>query len=373
MKTSIVTTTINIPKFLDAYTANFLDCKINPNDITFIIVGDTKTPEEAKTFVNNYSKEFPIEFWNVKDQEKWIDENYPNNKEDVAFAIPYQSVRRRNFGYLRALELGSGVIITIDDDNLPQGDWLGDHLKAFIQGSAMPTVFSPNKIINPCEMLSCNHTPVYMRGYPISEIYRDEFIESFSNDRTVVLNMGLWTNKPDVDSYTNIMFPDLISHGLALKERYACKPFHFIPINTQNTALLKEVMPAFYLLFQDTPIYEHKIDRFDDIWSGYILQQIAFCKGDTVSFGIPLTNHERNVHDLNKDLKIEFPGIALNRNMLDYIMSIDVNGTYLECYKQMIDGLENRIKGKYTEVIDIYFQRMFKAMKIWTNLVERWI
>ena len=368
MKTTIVTTTINIPTFINEYEEKLK----NDSNVFIIIVGDSKTPELAEQYVKD--KGYPnVEFWSVKDQEAWFEKNYPDDLEDIAFAIPYKSVRRRNFGYLRALEMGSDLIITIDDDNLPNDDWLKDHKEAFTAG--MNTVFSPNRLVNPCDMISCNHEPVYMRGYPISEIYQDEFVASEKNQSRVVLNMGLWTNKPDVDSYTNIMFPDLISTGKKpeLDKRYALLNQHYIPINTQNTAFLREVTPAYYCLFQDTNILENRIDRFDDIWSGFILQHIAFQKGDTVSFGVPFTRHMRNVHDLNKDLKIEFSGIALNKLVFDAITSIKVSGTYAECYQQMADGLEEKLKDRVSPEADMFFKRMIRAMRIWNKLTAKWM
>jgi glycosyltransferase involved in cell wall biosynthesis len=375
MKTSIVTTTINLPRFLDEYVPNLE--KYGHKDWNIIIVGDTKTPEESGHYILDkffdYGKDGTIEFFNIKKQESWINEHYPKLKEEVGFAIPYQSVRRRNFGYLRALELGSDVIITIDDDNYPTGDWLGEHINAFTDKT--PTVFSPNRTVNPCNMLGCNHSPIYMRGYPISEIYSDEFVNSIENKNKVVLNMGLWTNKPDVDSYTNIIYPDLVSNKINnLIKRYALSLHHFIPINTQNTAFLKEVLPAYYLLFQDTAIYENKIDRFDDIWSGFILQKISHALGHTVSFGIPLAEHRRNTHDYNKDLKAEFSGIVLNDKTVKMIIDANLDCTsYNDGYIKMTDYIEKVTKNKFHPEVEIYFKRMIRAMRIWSKIIYRWM
>lgn len=369
MKTSIVTTTINLPRFLEAYVPNLQH--YGHKDVNIIIVGDTKTPKETEEYVAFHAGDISVEFWDVKKQEEWFNENYPTLKEEIAFAIPYQSIRRRNFGYLRALQLKSDVIITIDDDNYPTGDWLKEHLDAF--SAQMPIVMSPNRLVNPCEVLNCNHYPIYMRGYPISEIFNDEFIQSTENKNRIVLNMGLWTNKPDVDSYTNIIYPDLKSEGQTQGKRFACKTGHYIPVNTQNTAFLKEVMPAFYLLFQDSSIYENKIDRFDDIWSGFILQKIAHALGDTISFGAPLADHQRNTHDFNKDLKIEFSGICMNQKIFNFIRDYPLEcESYTDGYKKITNAFESFLFSNHQEV-SVYYMRMIKAMRIWPLLVERWL
>ena len=376
MKTSIVTTSINVPTFLEKYIPNLE--QFGHKDVNIIIVGDTKTPEKSFDYVyDNYQEEYlngKVQFWDVKQQEAWVNENYPNNTRDVAFAIPYQSVRRRNFGYLRALELKSDVIITIDDDNLPveNDDWLGKHLSAF--SKPMNTVFSPNKLVNPLVMLNSNHAPIYMRGYPISEIFSDEFVNSLPNKRKVVMNMGLWNNKPDVDAYTNIIYPDLKSNNkrTGFDDNYALNPGHYTPINTQNTAFLSKILPAYYLLFQDTIIYENKIDRYDDIWSGMILQRIAKTLGDTVSFGEPFTDHMRNTHKYDRDLATEFSGIALNDKITKMIIDSDLDcDDYKDGYVKMTDLLDKFTTNKFHPQVGIFFRRMVKAMRIWHTLTDR--
>jgi hypothetical protein len=381
MKTSIITTTINIPRFLESYIPN-LEKYGHLHEVDIIIVGDTKTPKEAKQYVHDLigERDIHVEMWDVIDQEEWINNNYPDMKEDIAFAIPYQSVRRRNFGYLRALQLCSDVIITIDDDNLPTDeDWLSGHLKAFEQnGVVFNEVFSQNKFVNPCEMLNMNHEGIYMRGYPISEIYSDSFALNVlpPTYEKVVLNMGLWNLKPDVDSYTNIIFPDLQSNELKAEypRKLAVAKGNYIFINTQNTAISREAMPAYYLLFQDTRIYENKIDRFDDIWSGIILQKIAFAMNHTVTFGSPCANHMRNTHDFAKDLKCEFSGIVLNDKIIRYIIDMPLEcSSYREGYEKIIEHLEKIQPNAFHEPVHMFLSRMTRAMRIWLKLIDKWM
>ena len=54
MKITIVTTTINIPYFLESYIKNFQ--KHNHRDITFIIIGDRKTARGAEEYIQNLNK-----------------------------------------------------------------------------------------------------------------------------------------------------------------------------------------------------------------------------------------------------------------------------------------------------------------------------
>jgi hypothetical protein len=127
---SIVTTTVNVPYFIENYLKNFEKYQVDYNNVTFVIVGDLKSPsQEIRRYLKEFSSKLAVEYWDVKDQKNWMIRTFGNKAEKCESIIPYNSVRRRNIGYLRALELDSDVIITIDDDNY-HGDsnWLSEHL-----------------------------------------------------------------------------------------------------------------------------------------------------------------------------------------------------------------------------------------------------
>ena len=216
MKTAIVTTTINFPSFLLEYKENFDAWKVLPpkngDALNFIVVGDNKTPIHSEQFFTWLGQEYAydwVEYWAPDKQKAWLETFYP--KKDLSMVIPENDMRRRNFGYLRALQWGADVIVTIDDDNYP-------------------FVYSKNKIVNPCsilELMPFLEVPggsIYSRGYPLHKYFSDDLANGFMYDLPVgfcqkesspkvVLNMGLWMGKPDVDSFTNLNYKNLYSNG----------------------------------------------------------------------------------------------------------------------------------------------------------------
>lgn len=375
-KTAVVCTTINLPTFLEKYNESFEAGGVTPDEVVFIVVGDTKSKASDKKYAQLCGENYEVEFWDVVEQGKWIRKNYPEQVwDDIEFVIPHNSVRRRNFGYLRALELGTDLIITIDDDNLPiDEDWLKGHTTAF-KRKDHHIVSSRNRIVNPCRILRHDKGFVYSRGYPISELFNDSFMVSRNKycDKRVVLNMGLWNNKPDVDAYTNIAYPDLLTSGFNRYEhRFAIHKNNYFPINTQNTAFLPEVTPAFYVLKMNPTIHGVGFDRYDDIWAGWILQKLAHTLGDTATFGLPLTNHDRNTHSFQKDLSHELIGIALNKRVYDRIVNANIKtNNYKDGYLQMANVIENTPTSN-PEVGGV-MDDMAEAMRIWVKLTEMWI
>jgi uncharacterized protein (DUF1499 family) len=375
---AIVTTTINIPYFLESYIQNFESFSVDNNGLVFIIIGDLRSPnQEIKKYIQGITSNFAIEYWDVESQRKWISETFGNKAEKIEKVIPYNSIRRRNLGYLRALELGSDVIVTIDDDNYPgNSNWLLEHLNALNNTETLPTISSKSKIVNPCHILKFNRygLRVYSRGYPFSMLFRDTFDVEFRNGGKVALNMGLWTKSPDVDAYTNILYPDIESLGIkeGFQRRYALAPNNYMPVNTQNTSFIRELAPAFYDVLMDTTIHGVRLDRYDDIWAGLFALKLIHKLGYRAAFGVPLTEHRRNKHDYVSDLKSELIGMSLNDLVHEIVMKADVQAkSFADGYLELADVLMNEVK-KFVndEEVLSYFSKLTEAMRIWVDLVE---
>jgi hypothetical protein len=376
MKTAIVTTTINIPIFIESYVKHLQKSSINIKDLIFIIIGDLKSPnKEINEYLSKLNPQFVVEYWDVITQQKWIRETYKGKEDLVNFVIPYNSIRRRNLGYLRALELGADVIITVDDDNyINEPNWLTDHLNCLNYEGPLPTVSSRNNIVNPCRILKFNLPyEIYSRGYPLAEFFQDSFDVTMDQGRKTVLNMGLWKENPDVDSYTNLLYPNIKSLGIKGPElSYALAYNNYMPINTQNTAFVREITPAYYCVLMDTKLVGLNIARYDDIWGGLFALKLIHRMKHRITFGKPLTLHIRNTHDYLRDFKSEFIGITLNYKIYKILINdIEIeSNNYIDGYVELANKLLKNIEKKFnnSEILK-YFRKLTKAMNGWVKLV----
>src|SRR3954471_12275146 len=98
MKSAIVTTTINVPVLLEEYIKNTIKYK---HDCMFIIIGDKKTPAEAKVYCMGLKKTYNVdlEYLDVEDQEKYL-KRFP----ELHNHLVWSSIQRRNIGMLMAYE-----------------------------------------------------------------------------------------------------------------------------------------------------------------------------------------------------------------------------------------------------------------------------
>jgi len=366
MKTAIVITTIQVPYLLEEYASNFR--KYGHKDIEFIVIGDLKTPAGVEKVTENIRQTgFEAEYLDIAKQRKWI-KQFPILEQ----MIPYNSDNRRNIGYLIAVERGADTIVSIDDDNfVKEEDYLTGH-KIVGTNQTLRTVKSSNHWFNICSMLETEpKRTIYPRGFPYSKRWKDDAHFTTSTGR-VAINAGLWLYNPDVNAITSLNEP--VKTIAINSEQVMLAPGTFTPINTQNTAFLRDVLPCYYYIVMGEQIDGHLLDRYGDIWLGFFAKKVIDQVGDKVTFGYPLVDHRRNIHDLFQDLNNELWGMILTDKIVPIIESLHLTKkTYTEAYIELAEGLEAAIcsSNEYSDEAKAYFSKVTKNMKTWADICDK--
>ncbi|MFX0196936.1 MAG: hypothetical protein ACFFCW_12480 [Candidatus Hodarchaeota archaeon] len=362
----IVITTRSLPTVLESFAHNFQEYS-RKDEVAVLVIGDQKTPAETEEYVAKFANDgFRVEYWDVHAQRSWL-ERFP----ELHPKIPYNSDNRRNIGYLIAYERGGECIIAVDDDNYPtEADYLGGHAKVGTSQS-WKTVRSSSGWFNICEILEIEEDYiVYPRGYPYAYRWLEgEHHELFENEGRIVVNAGLWLGDPDVDAVTRLHRP-VNSVGLK-EETLVLDPSTNCPINTQNTAFHRDVLPCFYYVVMGQTIDGLKIDRYGDVWSSYLARKVIDKMDDRVAFGLPLSRHKRHPHDLLKDLGQEYWGMILTNRLVDLLMQIELTATNYEgCYVELSHKLETKVREQedFSKEIKGYFSKICRNMRIWVDV-----
>jgi hypothetical protein len=334
MDVAVVTTTIHVPTLLEAYME---DTQASGHrDVAFIVIGDRKTPPAARDFCDGLRRRFPfeVEYLGVEDQATYL-ASYPR----LAAHLPYNSIARRNIGMLLAYERGAEVIVTIDDDNfLAESDFLGHH--GLTGRTATLDAFgAPAGWLNVCDFLEEAHGfRYYHRGFPPGVRRQPEAlrpVQSLERGR-VVVNAGFWLGEPDIDAVTRLACP-VESTRYTRTANFALARHTWSPFNSQNTALHRDVMPAYFL----SPL----VGRYDDIWASYVVNAIAHHLGDLITFGHPLVRQDRNPHDWWIDLEHEKQGMRLTDHLVRYLRAVRFTGTtYAACFREVVEALGRMVE-----------------------------
>lgn len=364
MKFTITTTTIHVPHLIEDYIKDVI--KFGRQDyVDFVITGDRKTPAEAKGYCALLQKKYgiPVLFMDVQDQETYL-ERFPRLKG----YLPWNCIQRRQVAILKAYEQGADIIALIDDDNyIACEDYVGKHM-ALGTPTCMETVSSPTGWYNICSDLQERQgRKFYPRGYS----WADRMEEVSNVQREVksvrpVVNAGFWLGDPDIDAVTRLAAPiDVVAYRR--DENYALASGTYAPFNSQNTALHRDVAPAYFLV--------PDIGRFDDIWSSYIVERIAWHMGDCVSYGQPLVRQNRNDHDLWIDAWAEEMGTRMTTDFCRWLRSIELTkDSYLACGIELMEKLKTLIDALPNSKLPVrnraYVNQVIDGYKVWFETVK---
>ena len=283
----IVTTTINSPsKALKLFS--------EMEGWTLIVVGDLKTPHEEFRKLNCI----------YLDPEKQ-DKKYG----ELSKIIGWNSIQRRNIGFVEAFHLGASIIATVDDDNIPFDSWGQDLM--INREVECDTYKSEVEIFDPLSVT--NQSILWHRGFPIELVPQKNNVTYVGKTkRKILVQADLWDGDPDIDAIARLAFNPIVKFSSNIL------PFcstDISPFNSQNTFLAREVLPYYSVL----PF----IGRMDDIWGSYILQQTF---PGCVAYNKASVYQERNPQDLIKNLENEIVGY---RNTLNLLRNLNDWKTFL--------------------------------------------
>lgn len=360
MRSAVITTTINVPELLDSYIQNV---KQNNHDCFFVVIGDKKTPAKTKGYCQSLEKKYgiEIEYMDIQDQEKYL-EKYPELGEHLV----YNSIQRRNIAFVLAYEKGAEKIISIDDDNyFIKDDFVSMHSVGVEK--EMAVLSSNTGWLNVCRYLKEEKERIfYHRGFPLEKRFLKEDITEDKRNVKIVVNAGFWLGDPDIDAITRLYYLNKPINAISYEREgnFVLEKRTWSPFNSQNTALAREVIPAYFL----SPY----VGRYDDIWASYVLKKIADHIGGYFAFGKPLVKQERNPHNYWKDLAKEDMGMMLTQRFVELLNVELIDNNYQDCYQGLVKKLKQKVtKIELTKDEKSYLNKYIEGMEVWVKTFER--
>ena len=136
---------------------------------TLVVVGDKKTP-------HHLYKELDCIYLSPDMQE--------HGWKELSDTIGWNSIQRRNIGFVYAYEQGADVIATVDDDNIPYENWGQDLLIG--KTIEYDLYESPTEVFDPLSVT--NHPELWHRGFPIQQVpHRSETRYVGKDERKVLI------------------------------------------------------------------------------------------------------------------------------------------------------------------------------------------
>jgi len=367
---AIVVTSIFDNGWLERVTKE-LEQSGEKDNVTIIFIADFKTPalifEKIKTLC----------FAGFKIIAPTIEEQFVYEKK-IALNnfILVNSDHRRNLGYLISYENGFDFVISMDDDNFPlTKNFINEHRLRLGPQKDKLEITSKNQAYNNCTLLDEN-TFLHPRGFPFDR-RTDNFNLTYKNidNVKVAVNAGMWTISPDVDAISWLILNKKFEHKRDVSD-FILNKETYCPINSQNTSLLREYIPAYYFIRMGYDIGGGlKFDRLGDIYSGYFLQKIAKESLASVGFGMPLVTHERNSHNYLNDANGEWGSLRTIDEFFDWIINIEIQGSSIEeLYSSLIAELHEfasitKFRFMQTSTAGFYHEMAYDMSK-WLKVIK---
>lgn len=322
-KIALVTTTINVPEVLALYRA------LGP-DVHFYIVGDRKTPDEQ---VVDFLLDIPNHSYYGADL---------LNDYKCAKYIGWNSIQRRSLGYLEALRDGADVILAWDDDNIAVDRAYFKNIQTVFEPGAVfdgPMLSNTQGWVDPGQLLvpQTKH-----RGFPYD--VKSEIEVSHAVGAKVGVAAGLVLGDPDCDAVTRMTMAPIV-HSVSELGRagVVVEPTCHTVFNSQNSAFLRELVPAMFLWPPHSQLTSHG-SRYDDIYASLVAQRIMRERELYVHFGPPFAWQTRNPHNLIKDLRAEIEGMASIRELAATLGSTKLKGeTVIEQCRHLFEGVRGKV------------------------------
>jgi hypothetical protein len=269
MRKFIVTTTINKPTTALKKFSQMKGWKL-------IVVGDLKTPHQL----------FKESFFNYLHPSKQ-NKLYPR----LSRILGWNTVQRRNIGFLHAYHSGADLVATVDDDNIPNKDW---GKKIFVNSKVIVSAYnSKNNFFDP--LYNTEYKNLWHRGYPI-QLLSTRSAHKFSKKKfECLVQADLWNGDPDVDAICRISMKPKVK----FKQFSPFTTTNITPFNSQNTFISAKILKHYFMF----PF----VGRMDDIWGAYVLFQ-TLNKKPFILFNNASVNQKRNLHNLVNDLNDELIG-----------------------------------------------------------------
>lgn len=149
------------------------------------------------------------------------------------------------------------------------------------------------------------------------------------------------------------------------------------PINTQNTSVIRDLIPAYLCIPMGWDVPGGKIQRYGDIWGGYFLQAVMNGLNYYVAFGRPLVDHKRNPHDYVDDLRQEFWGMILTDWLLDLLRrefkptALDVCDRVDELASFLLSSGINQLPNWCVPEMKAFLEYTARNLSVWADVCRQ--
>lgn len=293
-------------------------------------------------------------------------------------AIPKRNGACRDFGFYVAYKESDDneIIIALDDDCEIYSQDFAQQVEQILSDAPRPYMADSARHLNIVDLYQDMPDNLFPRGFPYTDrvSYKPSpLTPTKAVEGEVKFSLGLWKNIFDVNAIDKIQGPQYIHPDAELIEPSVIIPKGgLISVCSMNMHCRREVLPAVYQLpmhVQTMPNWV--IDRYGDIWGGFLLKVLMDKKGDPMAAGGPMIRHLKE-GNYQRNIWQEHQCHMVNDEFID-ILTRSVDAIDPNNYVQMLGDLNEHMaqnSQNASVMLKPYMEHLNKALDAWVNALS---
>ncbi len=331
--------------------------------------------------------EYGADFIIIDDSEGSIKFKHPGfrffNRRDIKkilgkseVSIPRRNGACRNFGFYMAWKecADDEIIIALDDDCEITDSSFPESVDANFSARERAVTSFNGLHFNILDLYQEIPENLFPRGFPYAaRLNYKPWIFGKAVKATTKFNLGLWKGVFDINAIDKIYGGEWSHPQARLKSESILVPEGtLISVCSMNMHFRKEIIPAIYQLPMHVEVIPGwPVDRYGDIWGGFILKTLMDLRGDNMTVGAPMINHIKD-GDFQRNIWQEHLCHLLNEEFIDFLRS---STGYIEKsdYMSMMFQLNEyfiKNKSRLSKPLKLYFDHLTVCLDSWCRILN---
>ncbi len=301
----------------------------------------------------------------------WADQN--KMLGSLAIGYPRRNGASRDFGFYIAWNNSDPgeIIVALDDDCEIYHPDFYDQVNDSLSDRERPVATCEGTHLNFLSLYHGISDQLFPRGFPYSaRVNSKGFRLKTAESRSVMFCLGLWKGVFDVNAIDKINGPAYSHPDAKLRNpSVIVEKEKLVSVCSMNMQFRRELIPAVYQLPMHIEVMPNwVVDRYGDIWGGYILKTLMDLKNDAMAIGEPMIHHLKS-DDYLGNIWQEHACHLINDEFLNLLVEVKQTikpKSYLEMMKEMNEGFKVH-KHKSPPLLKPYLKHLCKAMEAWNK------
>lgn len=306
----------------------------------------------------------------------WNDRKRMLGKLDRGF--PRRNGACRDFGFYLAWQRSEPdeIIVALDDDCCVDAPNFHDEVEEALLPQRLPVAQAAGVHFNVLNLYKDQEAAhLFPRGFPYSA--RDQY-QSWTigseEECCVDFHLGLWREVFDINAIDKIKlakwsFPEAeLHHNQVVVPKGA-----LISACSMNMQFRAKLVPAVYQLPMHVGVLPGwVIDRYGDIWGGFILKTLMDIKGDQMSVGGPMIRHLKD-GDFLRNIWQEHLCHLVNDEFITLLRECSkeiLDASYIDMMGQLREELARRAD-LCSSILGAYIRHLDDSMDCWLKALRR--